>query len=351
MIALFTPALSATAAEVQEAVDGVARDVGVPVLSVVFGAAAERDGGGAAQFTYPEAAAGALSAAARLADWRQAPADEPPALEDVRPGEATELLAAAVSDGERWLSDRETSALLDAWGVPVVETVRASTPAEAGRAAASLGGTVALKAVGEGIVHKSDLGAVQIGLEGEDAVRRAAQGMSRRLRRRGLPPQGFLVQRQVSGGVEMLAGITADPLLGPLVACAAGGTVVELIGDVSVRLAPVGRAAAAEMVRALATFPLLDGYRGARPADVKALEELIVRLGALAGAHPEILELDCNPVMVLERDAVVVDARVRVAPPRARPPWPAVGAEPPAVSSSHGSNRWDGAEAEAEPAS
>ena len=178
--------------------------------------------------------------------------------------EATELLAAAVSDGERWLSDTETTRLLEAWGVPLVETVRAATPAEAGRAAAALGGPVVLKAVGEGIVHKTDLGAVQTGLEGEEAVRRSAQGMSRRLRRRGLPPGGFLVQRYVTGGVEMLAGITVDPLLGPLVACAAGGTVVELLGDVSVRLAPVGRREAGEMVRSLSTFPLLDGYRGAR---------------------------------------------------------------------------------------
>ena len=229
--------------------------------------------------------------------------------------------------------------------------MRAATPAEAGRAAATLGGPVALKAVGEGIVHKTDLGAVQTGLEGEEAVRRSAQGMSRRLRRRGLAPRGFLVQRYLTGGVEMLAGITVDPLLGPLVACAAGGTVVELIGDVSVRLAPIGPREAAEMIRSLSTFPLLDGYRGAPPADVPALEGLVTRLGALAAAHPEVVELDCNPVMVLERGAVVVDARVRVAPPGPRLPWPAVGAEPPVVSSSHGPSRRDGAEAIARSAS
>jgi hypothetical protein len=101
------------------------------------------------------------------------------------------------------------------------------------------------------------------------------------------------------------------------------------------------------MVRALSTFPLLDGYRGAPPADVSALEDLVTRLGALAAVHPEILELDCNPVMVLERGAVVVDARVRVAPPGPRLPWPALGAEPPAVSSSHGPSRRNGAEATA----
>jgi acyl-CoA synthetase (NDP forming)/GNAT superfamily N-acetyltransferase len=346
LVALFTPALSATAAEVQATIDAVARDVTIPVVSVVFGADHEtHDGEGATRFSYPEGAARALSAAAQVAEWRQAPPDDPPVFEDVHPGQATEVLAAAVSDGERWLSETETSTLLAAWGVPLVDTVRAASPAEAGRAAAALGGAVALKAVGDGIVHKTELGAVETGLEGEAAVRRSARGMSRRLRRHGLPPRGFVVQRYVTGGVEMLAGITVDPLLGPLVACAAGGTVVELIGDVSVRLAPIGPREAGEMVRSLSTFPLLDGYRGARPADVTALEDVLTRLGALAAAHPEIVELDCNPVMVLDRGAVVVDARVRVAPPGAPLPWPALGSEPPIVSSSHGPGRRDGAEA------
>jgi acyl-CoA synthetase (NDP forming) len=210
---------------------------------------------------------------------------------------------------------------------------------------------VVLKAVGEGIVHKTDLGAVQVGLRGGEAVRRAAQGMSRRLRRHGLPPTGFLVQRQVAGGVEMLAGITADPLLGPLVACAAGGTVVELIGDVSVRLAPLSEREAAEMVRSLATFPLLDGYRGAPVADAAALEELLTRLGALAAAHPEVIELDCNPVLVLERGCAIVDARVRVAPPATRLPWPALGAEPPVIRSSPGQGERDRADVRAARAS
>ena len=201
------------------------------------------------------------------------------------------------------------------------------------------------RAAGMRLVGPNCLGLM--GLEGKEAVRRSAQGMSRRLRRRGLPPRGFLVQPYVTGGVEMLAGITVDPLLGPLVACAAGGTVVELIGDVSVRLAPVGRREAADMVHSLSTFPLLDGYRGARPGDVAALEDLVTRLGALAAAHPEVVELDCNPVMVLERGAVVVDARVRVALAGPRLSWPGLGAEPPAVSSSHGSGRRHGAEAAA----
>ena len=347
LVAIFTPALAAGGADVRAAVDQATRETEVPVLSVVF---RERDGGpgpgGATEFTYPESAARALAGAARLFEWRAGPHEEPERPSGTRPGEANDLLAAATAGGERWLNDRETTQLLEAWRLPLVETERASGPAAAGRAAARLGGPVVLKATGEGIVHRTELGAVQTGLVGEKRVRSAAQSMSRRLRRHGITAQGFLVQREVQpGGVEVLAGVTVDPLLGPLVACAAGGTVVELLGDVAVRLAPVTAGEAAEMLRALATFPLLDGYRGSRPLDVDALEDVIVRLGALAAAHPEVLELDCNPVIVHRRGAVVVDARVRVAPPAPRSAWPALGAEPPRVSSSHGAAGRDQAEA------
>jgi acyl-CoA synthetase (NDP forming) len=337
LIAIFTPALAAQAADVRAAIDRAAREVQLPVLSVVFG---ERDGnagpGGATEFTYPEGAARALAGAARLSEWRARPQLDPQRPEGARPGAAAELIAAAVVAGERWLGAAETAQLLDAWGVPVVETEHVPGPAAAGRAAARLGGPVVLKATGRGIIHKTELGAVRTGLTGEKGVRTAAQSMSRRLRRQGIRPDGFLVQRQVPpGGAEMLTGVTVDPLLGPLVACAAGGTAVELLGDVAVRLAPVTRAEAAEMVRGLATFPLLNGYRGSQPLDVGALEDVIVRLGALAAEHPEVVELDCNPVIVGRRGAIVVDARVRVAAPAPRTAWPALDSEPP-LGSSHG---------------
>jgi acyl-CoA synthetase (NDP forming) len=111
-----------------------------------------------------------------------------------------------------------------------------------------------------------------------------------------------------------------------VVACAAGGTAVELLGDVQVGLAPVAPEEAADMLRGLRTFPLLDGYRGAPRADVVALEDVIVRIGALAAAHPAVAELDLNPVVVSPGGAVVVDARVRVVRPPAPRMFPAVGA-------------------------
>jgi len=128
-----------------------------------------------------------------------------------------------------------------------------------------------------------------------------------------------------ASGVEMLVGVVADPQFGPVVACGAGGTAVELLGDVQVRLAPVAPSEAADMVHGLRTFPLLDGFRGAPQADIAALEDVVVRIGWLAANHPELAELDLNPVVVSPGGAVAVDARVRVERPARRPPYPAIG--------------------------
>ena len=121
-------------------------------------------------------------------------------------------------------------------------------------------------------------------------------------------------------GVELIVGVVGDPRFGPLVAVGAGGTTAELIGDVQVRLAPVGPREAAAMLRELRTFPLLDGFRGAPRVDVGAVENIVERVAALAAAHPEIAELDCNPVVAGPEGAVIVDARIRLAPAPARAP-------------------------------
>jgi acyl-CoA synthetase (NDP forming) len=141
--------------------------------------------------------------------------------------------------------------------------------------------------------------------------------MAERVAAAGLTLEGFVVQEMVQEGVEMLVGVAHDPLFGPVVACSAGGTTVELVRDVAVRVTPITDLDAEEMVRSLRTFPLLEGFRGAPKVDVAALEEVILRVGALVDSHPSIAEMDCNPVMVLHHGAVIVDARIRAqeAPP------------------------------------
>jgi acetate---CoA ligase (ADP-forming) len=332
VIAIFVPALAATADEVDAAVARAAHEGALPVLQVRFGAPPRaRDPSRGPVFSYPESAARALARLVRHVEWREEDLGRPPQLEGVRRGEAAGLIAGAAAGPGRWLRPDEVAVVLECWGLPMVEDRRVRGVTAAGQAAAELGGRVVLKAFGDGIVHKTELGAVELDLEGEREVARAARRISRRLGKQGLRASGFVVQRQIDAGVEMLAGISADPLLGPLVACGAGGTAADVLGDVAVRLAPLTDVEARRMIRSLSTFALLDGYRGAPRADVAALEDVLLRLGALADAYPEVAELDLNPVVVGERGAVVLDARVRVeqAPPRT--PWPALGAEPPSV--------------------
>ena len=206
------------------------------------------------------------------------------------------------------------------YGLPFVTGRLTRTAAEAADAAVAVGGAVALKAVGPGLLHKTDVGAVRLALRGRTAVLRAARAMQKDLRGAGLAPTGFLVQPMAEAGVELLVGVTHDRLFGPVVACAAGGTAAELLADASVRLVPLSERDVHEMPRALAMFPLLAGHRGARAADVEALEDVLRRISALAEDHPSIAELDCNPVVVTPAGAAIVDMRVRVHPPPPRAP-------------------------------
>ena len=136
----------------------------------------------------------------------------------------------------------------------------------------------------------------------------------------GHPVEGFQLQPMVAAGVEMIVGVVQDQHFGPVLACGAGGTATELIKDVSVRITPIGPADARKMVRSLKTFPLLDGYRGAPKADVAALEDVLLRVSALVEAHPQIAEMDLNPLIVHEHDAVAVDARIRLEPAAGKKP-------------------------------
>ncbi len=130
--------------------------------------------------------------------------------------------------------------------------------------------------------------------------------------------------RPGEGGVELVAGVLADPDFGPVVVCGLGGRTAELLGDAAVGLAPLRRADAVELVRSLRSFPLLQGHRGAPVADVGALEDLLVRIAALADAHPEVSELDCDPVLVTGSGAAAVGARVHVRQARPVRPFPAL---------------------------
>jgi acetate---CoA ligase (ADP-forming) len=319
VIVIFIPPLLTEPAEVAGAVAAAAAAGTVPVLNVIMSAGQlprEADGSAVRQPTYrfPEDAARALVRATEYGSWREHPEGQVPELPGIRRDEAAALLAAAMAKGSQpcWLAPDEVASLLDCYGLPMAEWRLADTPEAAGAAAEALGGPVALKAVAPTLVHKTEASGVRLGLSGATPVRAAAGEMAAAVAAAGHTVERFLVQRMVGQGVELLVGVVHDASFGPVVACGAGGTAVELLKDVAVRITPLTDRDAAEMVRSLLTFPLLDGYRGAPRADVAAVEELLLRVSALVEAHPQVAELDCNPVKVLPHGAVIVDARVRV---------------------------------------
>jgi acyl-CoA synthetase (NDP forming) len=254
-----------------------------------------------------------MARAARYGEWHQRP--EPARVEfaDIRRENAAAIVANALQRGEGWLAPNEVAELMACYGLRMVEQEFVATPDEAAEAAQRLGGPVALKVVAPNILHKTEAGGVRLNVREPERVAAAAREMFARLASQGQPPIGFIVQRMAQSGVEMILGVVHDPQFGPVVACGAGGTQVELLRDVAVRLSPVSAQDASEMIRGLKTYPLLDGFRGSKKFDVAALEDALLRVSALVDEIPQIAELDCNPFVVTEQGGQILDARVRVA--------------------------------------
>ncbi len=329
LIVIFVRPLLTRAEDVAGAISGAVERLPheLPVLAVFMSSQREltpgRQGGlPVPRFQYPEEAATALARASRYAEWRGRPIEPSPVPEGVRPEEAAAVLAEALEEEPGWLGFTRLARLLDCYGIPIVPWRLAATASEVGDAAQQLGGAVALKATGPEIVHKSELGAVRVGLDTPTLARGAATEIDDALAAAGVEREAFVVQSMVETGIEVLVGVVGDPVFGPVLACGAGGVQAELLKDVAVRLTPLAARDAGEMVRSLRTFPMLTGYRGAPPADLEALEGLLIRVSALVESHREVAELDLNPVMAGPDGALVVDARIRIESARPEAPWP-----------------------------
>jgi acyl-CoA synthetase (NDP forming)/GNAT superfamily N-acetyltransferase len=257
------------------------------------------------------AAVDAMARVSTYAAWLREPRDPaPPSDEDraaIARSEGRRLLAGSVSGG--WLATADAVALLAPNGLAPSGAV-AETAADAARVAAGLGFPVAVKVADPEIVHKTDRGLVRVGLRSADEVVAAVQGFVAELQVASVP---VLVQ-PMAAGVELALGIVRDPGFGPLVMVAAGGVATDVWDDRAFLVPPVSPRDAARVVRSLRLWPLLDGYRGAAPADVGALEALVVSLGQLALDLPELAEIDLNPVLVTPTGAVLVDVKARLAP-------------------------------------
>jgi acetate---CoA ligase (ADP-forming) len=319
MVLYVTPQVTSVD-DVERAVVDIARGAdGIPVVACFLGLDARVEplavtgtSRHVPTFEYPESAARALARAAWLGEWRRRPRGIPaePRVDRDRARQRVADELGHRPDGG-WLGFDVASAILADYGIPVVETRAAASGADAVAMAAEIGYPVALKAAAPRLVHKTDVGGVVLGLATADAVRAAFDGMRAAL---DDAMGGAFVQRMAESGVELIAGISHDPQFGALVVFGAGGTAAELQHDTTMRIPPLSDVDLDEMLRALRGSPLLFGYRNAPPVDTTALADVLARVGSLAVDIPEVVELDCNPLVARPEGVVVVDVKMRLAP-------------------------------------
>jgi acyl-CoA synthetase (NDP forming) len=225
------------------------------------------------------------------------------------------MLEAGIAGERQLVTAVAANALLSAQGIPVVPTQLARSASEAARLAKRLGLPVALKVVSPDIIHKSDVGGVRLHLASFSQVSKAYGEILAAVRSR-VPEavvDGISVQPMAKPGIEVVAGLTRDRTFGPVIMFGLGGIFVEVLNDVAFRVVPLRPKDARAMIQEIRGFPILQGVRGTPSADLGALEDMLLALSAMAEQHPEIREIDLNPVFAYPTGVLAVDARILLA--------------------------------------
>jgi acyl-CoA synthetase (NDP forming) len=270
-------------------------------------------------FAFPEPAAIALARASRYGRWLETPEGNVPNLGTIRSEDAEraiDLATQRAKDRRAWLTPGECRALLEAYGIGMAEPRFAGSAVAAADATARIGAPVAIKLASRTISHKTEMGGVVLDVRTPDEAERAYEHIAQRLRTMGREAEmdGVIVQPMVQDGVEVIIGMTQVSSFGPVVMFGLGGVGAELLNDVAFRIHPLTDRDAHELVRSVRGFRLLEGWRGAPPGDIAAVEQTLLRVSRLVADRPEIVEMDLNPIKVMPpgHGCVVVDARISV---------------------------------------
>ncbi|MGE5814628.1 MAG: acetate--CoA ligase family protein, partial [Acidobacteriota bacterium] len=310
VMTIFVPPVVAEADAVASAIVSGARGASKPIVATFM----QIDGAPTVLtpvpcYPFPESAAMALARVAAFAEWRSREEGTVVPLPGISRESARSVIAHALARGGGWLSPSEVQTLLGAVGVATAGGRLVNSKEEAGDAASEIGFPVVMKAISPAVVHKSDAGAVKLGIASPQEAWETYEAFAAKF---GVDLSGVLVQEQVDGGVEMFIGALHDASFGPVLACGTGGVFVELLQDSVFRLHPLTEVDAREMLDEVRGAKLLRGYRGSSPADEAAFKDTLLRVSALVEICPEIQELDINPVKVLRHGVKILDARIRV---------------------------------------
>lgn len=324
-LVILTPQSMTNARGTAEAVVRTARTTHKPILCCFMGVVDVSPGvkylqaHGYPVFRFPENAAKAFGALYRHSQWVDR-THLPQYSFDHDTETAARIIAEALAEKKTYLGELEGNRILEAYGFSVLPTRLATDETEAVRLAEEIGYPVVMKIVSSDILHKSDAGGVVVGLNTADDVRKSFAGIVSRARdyKPDAAIDGVLVQQMAPSGNEVIVGMNRYPVFGPLLMFGYGGIFVEVFKDVSFRLAPIGRNEARRMIRQIKGYKLLEGFRGKPKSDIGALEQAMVRLSDMAAAHPEIKELDINPLLAHPEGegATVADCRIILEPNR-----------------------------------
>lgn len=319
LLVLLTPQAQTEAVETARAVAEVAAWSGVTTLACFMGEESVEAGRvellahDIPAYRYPERAVAALAGMERYRAYRDEPRHE------AVPVEADRAAVRAILDEARaarqpFVTEERAAAIARAYGIATPRAALARDLPDARRIAAEVGYPVALKIASPDILHKTDIGGIELGIADEEALGRAWEAIVDRAHRR-MPDAalwGAVVQEMVPPGRECIVGVNRDATFGPLLMFGLGGIFVEVLGDVTFSLCPVSRHDAAAMVAGIRANHLLRGARGQQAADVDAILDVLVRVSALASDFPEIVELDINPLIVADRGGGAVAADIRI---------------------------------------
>ncbi len=264
-------------------------------------------------YPFPERAVGAFGAMLRYSRWLEQPEEQAPAFEVDR-GAVRDLFSAVRADGRTTIGDTEAQTILKAYGITTPKSDVGATPDEAVRLCREIGYPVVMKIASPDILHKSDVGGIIVGVRCDEQAREAFDTLVARAKEH-MPNAtiwGAQVQEMVQDAREIIIGMNRDPQFGPLVMFGLGGIYVEVLKDVTFRVAPMSASQADKMIEAIRSYPLLKGVRGQAPADLDAIADTILRVAQLVTDFPEIAELDINPLLVRAQGegAVAVDMRL-----------------------------------------
>ncbi len=218
----------------------------------------------------------------------------------------------ARKEGRKYLLEPEAKTICREYGIPVTDFEVAKNEMEAVQFAEEIGFPLVLKIVSPDIIHKFDVGGVILNLNSETEVRTAYNGILENVKKHkpNARIKGMLVQEMAPQSTEVIVGATKDPQFGPALMFGLGGIFVEVLKDVTFRIAPISESDAREMITEVKAYPILKGYRGQPPADVEAIVKILRNTSRLVMEHLKIKELDLNPIMVYEKGAKTVDARI-----------------------------------------